>query len=901
MKIIKPLRSSLLNRPFRFKGRDYLGISVLGLATLEPQPRLKGEQELWQLVEKELNSQGILDLCIPKILPEFLVSGYVYTHHQEEKSACMAQVRVEKLQKNIVAFGDRSWAYGRIMGPASFEKMPVDWAHAYGGATFVKNPLGRGAEDETIEGIHVRRLPNIESLHNRIQSPSQKVEPTGLGMIDITWPQRFGKMGHYNDKWLKERFPGFADDIDWRMFNAAPEDQQWPGLNCLPADAEYEIWNMHPDKHCLKGHLPDWHARCFVNRKHKGEEVFEEVPPLRLTTVWFVPHLEQAILIWHGNTEIIEDDAADILHIMPAIELPGQDKDIAYYREVWQQRIDPKEGGLYALRDKDLLPESILGPWLDDDLLKDDSPMRRNMKAREKNLRETERARIVQMGLNPDDYLPPPPSEAEEPLPKLDELPEFMARMEKKQKEAKQKLIEAKKEAEAQKAEALKKAAEAGMNTSKQEEPSLPKGPPTFRASDEMARIRAVLGPNPSQGMAKMLDDPKMQKLLQDSEESQRKMYRQSAQFQRAADRLTAAQAEWIRYQIEEVYASTRDFSGMNLTGTDLSEMNLQGANFREALLESADLSRAHLDGADFSGAVLVRAQLAEASFANAKFNEANLSLAKGMKTSFAGAEFDNTTMMDAVFEQCNFTGAHCKQLQLLKLPQIPEEEEMPTSEIELPSEGVRFIDCWFNGAKLDNVVLMGLALQRVSFDNALFRKAVFLQCSLEQVSFAEATFESGAFVETQADEVDFRDAILISVAFAKETSLNRADFSQAKLVQCNFRQMPLMDARFHGARLETTDLSDAVLKGADLQKISAPGSLFIRSDLTEAKLNNADLIQTNMQKAIFVGADLRGANLFQADVSQSLMDKSTLLDKTYTKRMKIYPLRKKNAEGGQA
>ncbi|MCL1918571.1 MAG: pentapeptide repeat-containing protein, partial [Peptococcaceae bacterium] len=230
----------------------------------------------------------------------------------------------------------------------------------------------------------------------------------------------------------------------------------------------------------------------------------------------------------------IEDDAADILHIMPAIELPRQGKkDITYYREVWQQRIDPKGGALHAMRDKDLLPKNILGPWLDDDLLKDDSPMRRNMKARAENLRETERARITQMGLNPDDYLPPPPPE--EPLPELDELPEFMERMEQKKEEAKQKLIEAQKEAESQKAEALKKAAEAGMDTSKLENPSLPKGPPTFRTADEIARIRASLGPNPSQGME-----------------------------------------------------------------VALSGMNLQGANFREAL-ESADLSRARLDDADFS------------------------------------------------------------------------------------------------------------------------------------------------------------------------------------------------------------------------------------------------------------------------------------------------------------
>jgi len=186
MKITKPFRLSLLTRPFRFKSRDYLGISVLGLITLEPQPRLKGEQELWQLAEKHLNSQGVLDLAIPKLLPEFLVSGSVTTRHQEEKTVCMARVQVGNLQKNIVAFGDRFWKYGKATDPAPFDTMPVDWAHAYGGTTFAKNPLGRGAEDETIEGKRIRRLPNIESWHDRIQLYGQKVDPTSLGMVDIT-------------------------------------------------------------------------------------------------------------------------------------------------------------------------------------------------------------------------------------------------------------------------------------------------------------------------------------------------------------------------------------------------------------------------------------------------------------------------------------------------------------------------------------------------------------------------------------------------------------------------------------------------------------------------------------------------------------------------------------------
>jgi hypothetical protein len=70
-----------------------------------------------------------------------------------------------------------------------------DDGQAYGGTTFAKNPLGRGAKDETIEGKRVRSLSNIESWHDRIQLYGQKVDPTSLGMVDITWQQRIDPKG----------------------------------------------------------------------------------------------------------------------------------------------------------------------------------------------------------------------------------------------------------------------------------------------------------------------------------------------------------------------------------------------------------------------------------------------------------------------------------------------------------------------------------------------------------------------------------------------------------------------------------------------------------------------------------------------------------------------------------
>ncbi len=56
-----------------------------------------------------------------------------------------------------------------------------------------------------------------------------------------------------------------------------------------------------------------------IQRQRGDETLFEEIA-LRATTVWFFPHLEQMVLMWQGNQRINEDDAADVLHLMPALE-----------------------------------------------------------------------------------------------------------------------------------------------------------------------------------------------------------------------------------------------------------------------------------------------------------------------------------------------------------------------------------------------------------------------------------------------------------------------------------------------------------------------------------------------------------------------------------------------------
>ncbi|CAI1746522.1 Uncharacterized protein conserved in bacteria [Serratia quinivorans] len=213
MKIIKPLRLSVLNRPFRQQGKNYLGVSVMALLDMGTTPQLRPEVELWKLAAEELQtSGGVIDVAIPKVRAEFLATGNAYTRHQKEKNSCAVRIDVGSLSKTLVAFGDRFW------------------------------------------------------------SGSQPTPPRNFGPLDMTWPRRFKRMGKaYDANWLKNDFPGLARDADWRVFNAASPDQWWPEQDELPPEAEWRIWNMYPEIPLQSGKLPPWRARCFINRQ-RGDE-----------------------------------------------------------------------------------------------------------------------------------------------------------------------------------------------------------------------------------------------------------------------------------------------------------------------------------------------------------------------------------------------------------------------------------------------------------------------------------------------------------------------------------------------------------------------------------------------------------------------------------------------------
>lgn len=879
MKTIKPLRLSVLTRPFLRAQSQRLALTVIGMHTLGDKGVLLPETELWKSVSTELGSQSAIDLGIPKLRPEFLVTGQAYTCHQQDKTRCAVDLRVGALQRRFLVSGDRYWLDGRATEPQAFDTMRLDWQHAFGGPGFAANPSGIGHQPEQVNGLMVQRLPNVECPGECMDRPDRRPAPACPGAMDVDLPERLRLLGtDYGDQWRDTLYPGFARDMDWQFFNAAARAQRWQDELAIPAAAPYEIWNMHPEQVVLRGRLPDLRARGFVARRaaRPGAALpaLEELP-LRLTTAWFFPHLAQVMLIFHGETLIAEDDAADITHVMPAIEAgEGPARPLAHYQAVFERRCDTEKGAIHALLDEELLPASAIGPWLDQ-IDSRESILTRNIKEKGQRLRAELTAKGLEAGHKARHFreqpLPPPFDKA----PTLAELPAFIEQtrayqreQEKRREEARQEVAKA---ARDNAAESRKVGFDSGRIIDESQNAQL-KGPPRLETDAIVEGLAGIAAATGSQALSAE-EQAELRTIGQRGQKDLLALYRMSAHHQAAADPMDADRSAQARDRVLAAMARDRDLSGMDLTGCDLSGLDLRGARLHRTLLESANLQAACLDGADLSESVLVRTDLRRASLADCTLERTNLSLARCEGTNFARARFERTQMEKLRLVDCCLDEATWSHLLL---------------------QGIELSACSLRRARWSYLSLAERCrLERCDFGSAHLDKVLFVEAELKAVDFSDAVIEACSWAHAVSREgALFHRALLRTTSFVGTTDLRGADFQDATLVQCTLRELPLDGAVFRRATLDTCDFSSASLKGADLRAAAAPDSLFIRADFTRASLRLANLMNANLQKACLAEADLGEANLFRADVAQVAISPATVTEGAYLEQMKTLPRR---------
>ncbi|WP_438017716.1 DUF2169 domain-containing protein [Sorangium sp. So ce315] len=348
MKVLKPMRLGGVPRVFMNQRTPHLLVTTFVGFSYDRPARLLYEPTVWQMVTEELGKDGFLDELYPKTRGELLVTGRCYPPGRIARPASSVRVQLGPIDKSLYVIGDRTWGLLGMSDPAPFTEMPVTWRNAFGGKEFAKNPLGKGHGDRSAA------LPNIESPRHLIRGRGDRPMPAGLDGYDITWPQRFSKIGTCDAAWRDECFPGFARDMDPTLFNMAPDDQQIDGF--FRGDERFVVENMHPDKPRIEGALPGVVSRCFVCLETSdGVEIRE--PAMKLDTVRLFPHRERGVVIFRGGVEIAEDDAKDVVAVLVACEAMGAPRPAAYYHEYLTPRLGPRDPDLPDDEDDVLMPE----------------------------------------------------------------------------------------------------------------------------------------------------------------------------------------------------------------------------------------------------------------------------------------------------------------------------------------------------------------------------------------------------------------------------------------------------------------------------------------------------------------------------------------------------------------
>jgi len=880
MKIVKPRKLPILHRVVEFACRPHFHVaSVLAFPLASPRA-LMDELNFWQTTSAALGERGVFDEGFAKARGELLVCGSFFAPGGKPLAASFVRARIDTIDKRLAVAGNRFWQNHVPSPPELIATMPIDWMRAFGGATFDRNPYGKGVAPIDLQGRPVHPLPNIERYGQMMRSPNERPEPASFLPMDVTFAQRRARGGTYDKQYLEEHFPGMPSDMDPTFFNVAPNDQWLAGF--FRGDEDFLLENMHPQQSRLEGRLPGLVARMFVtHRTHDGER-FREIA-MRCDTVWLFPAFGMGAVVFHGTMPVAADDAADVVHLVAACEDPLSPRSIEHYQLALARRLDKDKGALRHLADADLMPstssgvvaslsatETDMGRWTRNDGL----PQKRGRRGQERRFAEA-RAHIEAAGLNPNDYglgeLPALPQGP--PLDDVDALADYMeAQM--AEADVQMKALQVK--AEEAKEQTRKAFAEMGEDydavMAKAEKDS--GGPPKFSAVEQLTKLSVMAADAAAEGVVieeleRQLEDPRYWEDLKAQEQGAQDMYRRFGHFQPTASVMDAESSARVRLLVQLALDNDESLAKRDFTGANLAGMSLGGIDLSGSFLESADLS-----GCDLSGAALINTVLAKANLRGANLRGAQLTGANLGGADLRDAVFEDAEMSESILSRAQLSGARFAKARLT---------------------GADWLEAKPGAVDLSDAVLGQCTMLKADFSGARFvgadlSDATFVECQLDQADFSGATMVKTTFVTCKGEGVSFRKAVLRQAVFVHGCLFPDSDFSDADMEKANLRGTLLEGARFDRANLAGGDLSECDVSRGSFERTSIKGGMLIRTKLLETSLRGANLMDALASKAKIAGADFTGANLYRADLSRTVRDARTSFSEAKIERVRVLP-----------
>jgi uncharacterized protein YjbI with pentapeptide repeats len=263
------------------------------------------------------------------------------------------------------------------------------------------------------------------------------------------------------------------------------------------------------------------------------------------------------------------------------------------------------------------------------------------------------------------------------------------------------------------------------------------------------------------------------------------------------------------------------NLAGVNLSGLNLDDVDVSGANFVDSNLDNTRLQKANFDHASLSGATLENSNCEDASFSEANLMDSNLENSNCKGASFTGANLMDSNLDSTRLQKANFGHA------------------------TLSGANLNYSNC--EGASFTKASLQGYqsASAAATLSGAFLKNASFAYADISGADFSNASL----FSDSPGECSPGGDGFTTNCASAAGATINETDFS--------------------GAYLSGTDFSSSNAISANFQNAIVDGALF-----KNANLNN-DIDVTN--RTNFSGALLRGADFTGATVSKALFDNAVV------------------------
>lgn len=856
--------------------------------SLQQNPgRLLAVEKLWPAMLKAIGEEHPIETGLPKPRAEFLVYGACHTG----KHAQALEVRAEvgEIRKSLLVFGPRSWSAGVITHQGSFLRMPLDYAHAFGGPGYAHNPLGKGHES-----TGANELPNVEHPHKLLAQRSDTPPPAGFNALPPHWPQRAELLGRLDAQWCQKHWPFLPGDTHPEYANIAPSSQRLP--NYFRGDEPVRLHNMHPHKPRIESALPGLRGRLFCKRRNTPEDqVFEEIP-LQPETLWLFPEQELGVLLLRGGFNTVDDECSDIAFFYAAWEPLEQSSRAAseHFEEMRarhpapaqpqpespppQESKEPDAATQAATQagaasvaaavstPSEQAPSELQEIHKDIQALQDDaakSMQEAGISAEEiQEMLQEPAEEEEQPDLEPDD---------EKLAQERNELRQFLADSDRDPAELERMSETDTIHLQLQQlmSDVRRRFQEAGVDTSALDESETP-----LEGEEELFGEESELEDTIARALQEMKESGQDTDELEASLAELRQTAATVAQLGEVdisggtsapSDQEAAStQQEEPPTPLQRIHKRLQDgdslegldLAGADLSGLDLSDQNLAGCSLREANLENCNLRSSVLDNANLEGAQLSGADLGQASLLQAVLRHAS---ATGMQA--AGASFYHADLQQAELIRCDLSGTDFTATCLHR---------------------TLFEDCSLRDARLGKA-----EASRASFEGSDLASASFAQAALPEASLRRTRLDKASFILVRAPKLrlqgakgqgpDFRQAALAGSRADEQTSLQQAQFQDADLRYSCWAGASLQQTTFDQAELDRVDFSATDCSHARLRRCRLRGANFTKAMLQETDFSDSDLLDSILRKARLLRTVLRHANLFAADLYKAEFDSPDL------------------------